>query len=284
MYYCRSADIERNVSLSQHALTHYQFRRNGSGVLQILTPKTDHLALVATLQLYLRFEDDYKHTIFLLESTPSLVSLDVEVLMDRPEYIFRSTPSAGGPRKLKSLRLECFYFENGGTTLFNMVRFGDLEELQLFFCTDYGCLLLGLSRLSLKLKSFCIDEQDTPDIQFDDNVNIFLRSLNSLERFSLALDPDLSCTDNLLDWSALEAHASTLKYLRVEAQCLHSWFPTEDSIAAFERVCDIAINLEQFAISGVDEYEGLTGKLGMRPFLVCCPTWHLKILSNAIVN
>jgi hypothetical protein len=223
------------------------------------------------LQLYLRFEDDYKHTIFLLESTPSLVSLDIEVLMDRPERIFPSKPLAGGPRRLKSLRLECFYFENGGTTLFNIVGFEDLEELQLFFCLDYGCLLLELthSHLPVKLKSFCIDEQDTRDVRFDDNTNIFLRSLKPLERISLALDPDLGYPNIKLDWRALEAHASTLKYLRIETHVFTSLFPTEDCIQAFERLCDESQNLEQLAISGVCRYDDRDGELGMPHFLVC---------------
>jgi hypothetical protein len=271
IYYCDSTDIERTVRSTQHALTNYQFRHNGFEVLQILelVPKADHLALITTLQLYLRFEEDYKHTTFLLESTPSLVSLDIEVLMDRPETIFPSIPLSGRPRRLKSLRMECFYFENGGTTLFNIVRFEDLEELQLFFCKAYGCLLLELthSHLPLKLKSFCIDEQDTRAVQFDNNTNIFLGSLNSLERISLALNPDLGFTDIKIDWCALEAHASTLKYLRVECNVLDSLFPTESSITAFERLCKSADNLKQLAISGLRQY--LTDKqLSMGHFLV----------------
>jgi hypothetical protein len=197
------------------------------------------------------------------------VSLDVEVLMDRPEYIFHSTPLAGGPRNLKSLRVECFYFEDGGTTLFNMVRFKELVELQIFYCKDYGCLLLELTHLPLKLRSFCIDEQDTCEVQFDDNTKIFLRSLKRpLERISLALDPDLSCNDIVLDLSALEAHASTLRYLRVEIHTLQSLFPTEGSITAFERFCDSAVNLEQLAISGLDKDDD-PGNLVIRRFLVC---------------
>jgi hypothetical protein len=250
MYYCKSTDIERNVRLSQHALTHHQFRANGSKVLQILTPKTDYLTLVTTLQLYLKFEDDYKHTIFLLESTPNLVSLDVEVLMDRPEYIFR-TPLAGGPRSLKSLRLECFYFENGGTTLFNMVRFEELEELQLFFCKDYGCLLLELTHLPLKLKSFVIDEQNTLETQFDHNANTFLGSLKPLDRLVLALDADIGGLDTPIDWSAIEIHAPTLKYLKVEINWVPEMFPTKECVSSFERLCKSAVNLEQLAISGV---------------------------------
>ena len=273
MYDCQSTDIERTVRSTQHSLTNYQFRNNGFEVLKVLVPKTDHLTLITTLQLYLRFEDDYKHAVFLLESTPSLVSLDIEALMDRPDAIFPSTPLAGGPRRLKSLRIECFSFESGGTVFFDFVKFEDLEELQLFFCRDYGNLLLELAHLPLKLKSFCIDEQDTRDVQFDDNTNIFLRSLKSLERISLALDPDGGYPEVPLDWRALETHASTLKYLRVETQVLNPLFPTKDCIQAFERLCDKAANLEQLAISGLSRYGGYCddpdGKLGLPHFLVC---------------
>jgi hypothetical protein len=273
MYDCQSTDIERTVRSTQHSLTNYQFRNNGFEVLKVLVPKADHLTLITTLQLYLRFEDDYKHAVFLLEFTPSLVSLDIEALMDRPDAIFPSTPLAGGPRRLKSLRIECFSFESGGTVFFDFVKFEDLEELQLFFCRDYGNLLLELTHLPLKLKSFCIDEQDTRDVQFDDNTNIFLRSLKSLERISLALDPDGGYPEVPLDWRALETHASTLKYLRVETQVLNPLFPTKDCIQAFERLCDKAANLEQLAISGLSRYGGYCddpdGKLGLPHFLVC---------------
>jgi hypothetical protein len=197
------------------------------------------------------------------------VSLDIEVLMDRPEAIFPTMPLAGGPRRLKSLRLRCFVFENGGTTLFDVVRFEDLEELQPFFCKSYGSLLLELTHLPLKLKSFCIDEQDTLDIQCDDNTNVFLRSLKPLERISLALDSDLGSPDTKLDWRAVEAHASRLKYLRVETYIHESLFPTEDSIAAFERLCKGADNLRQLAISGLTRYDDPEGNLGMSRFLVC---------------
>ena len=273
MYYCDGLDIERTVRSNQHALTNYQFRHNGSEVLRLLAPKTDHLTLITILQLYLRREDDYKHTVFLLESTPNLVSLDIEVLMDSPDTIFPSMPLAGGPRSLRSLRLECLLFENGGTALFDVVRFEDLEEFQLFFCKDYGRLLLELthSHMPLKLKSFCIDEQDTWEVQFDDNTNIFLRSLKSMERISLALDPDMGQWYNPPDFSALAVHASTLKYLRVECQDLVVMFPTESSITAFERFCESA-NLEQLAISGVSRHfirEECTGTLYMPRFLVC---------------
>jgi hypothetical protein len=148
------------------------------------------------------------------------------------------------------------------------VKFEHLEELQLSFCKDYGCLLLELTRLPLKLKSFCVDEQDTMDLQFDDNTNIFLRSLKPLERISLALDPDLGSPDTKLDWCVVETHASTLKYLRVEAYIHESLFPTESSITAFERLCKSADNLEQLAISGLSEYNDSDGELGITRFLV----------------
>ena len=278
MYYCKSTDIERNVSLSQHALTHYQFRTNGLEILKLLTPKTDHLALVTSLQLYLQFEDDYKHTVFLLESTPNLVRLDVESLMDRPQWIFDSTPLAGGPRKLKSLRLECWYFVDGGTTLFNIVRFEELEELQMFFCKDYGCFLLELAHLPLRLKSFCIDEQDTCATQFDANTNTFLGSLNPLSRLTLALDADLAGLKVPIDWLAIEIHAPTLEYLKVEINWVPVLFPTKECIMSFERLCKAAVNLEQLAISGVgsdpgydsdDDSDEAPKGLAISRFMVC---------------
>ena len=174
MYYCRSTGVERLVRLSQHALTNYQLRASKLEILQIIAPDPDNLCRITTLQLYVQFKSDYQHTLFLLDSTPNLMSLDIELLMDSPEVAFPSVSLAGGPRKLRALRLECWYFDNGGTTLFQMVRFEELEELQIFYCRDYGRLLLELAHLTLKLKSFCIDEQDTAGIQFDDNTNMFL--------------------------------------------------------------------------------------------------------------
>lgn len=278
MYYCDGTDIDRTVRSSQHALTNYRFRNNGFEVLQVLIPKADHLTLTTTLQLYLQVEDDYKHTIFLLESTPNLVSLDIESLMDQPETVFPSTLLAGGPRKLKSLRIECFRFDSGGTTFSTIVRFEELEELQLFHCNDYSLLLQQLSHLLLTLKSFVIDERDQRDQHFDDNTNIFLRSFNPLERISLALDADIIMSYIIPpDFSALAVHASTLRCLRVE---YHHWvkvFPIESSIRAFERFCASAVNLEQLAISGINAillYDADPGILYMPRFIVClagCP-------------
>lgn len=251
MYYCQGTEIERTIRLTQRALTNYQFRDNGLNVLRTLAqPGAGDLALITNLQLYLQYDEDYDHAFFLLESTPNLVSLDIESLMDQPDTVFPLTPLTAGPRK--SLRIECFRFDEGGTTFFNIVRFEELEKLQLFHCNDYGLLLLEFAHLPLKLKSFAIDERDQRDPRFDDNTNVFLRSLKPLERISLALDPDISYSKIIPpDFSALAVHASTLKYLRVECHEFMKVFPTESSITAFERFCESAVNLEQLAISGI---------------------------------
>jgi hypothetical protein len=56
----------------------------------------------------------------------------------------------------------------------------------------------------------------------------------------------------MFDWSALQAHASAIKYLRVEYGEVMPALPTQKSESDFARFCRSAVNLEQLSMSWID--------------------------------
>jgi hypothetical protein len=106
-----------------------------------------------------------------------------------------------------------------------------------------------MESLSLKLKAFSIHEIDETTELFNSTANSFLRSLKPLIRLSLTLGSQFDDPSSLLDWSALQAHASTLQCLRVE----YTWpeIPFSESQSEFAQFCKASLNLDILAMSGV---------------------------------
>lgn len=187
------------------------------------------------------------------------MGLDVELVSSPPGLdllyvLLLRTHLVNGPRRLVFLRMQGIDFYDGVSTLGQLVEMETLEDLQLIGCPNYSHLLSDLKRLRLDLKAFRIHEYDMGEKDFEVDANEFIRSLSSLNRVSLTLDPDfdLPGPHNLLDWSALGACASTLKYLRMESYSIESPFPCRIFASNFAVLCRLATNLEQLAISGVD--------------------------------
>jgi hypothetical protein len=201
------------------------------------------------LQLLFRGSDDCNHAIALLESTPSLSSLNIELKYDDvpPFRIF--SPLRRGRRGLRPLRMQNVCLIPGSSTISELVNLEELEELQLIGCDGYDCLVRDIKNLPLRLKSFCINESDETNELFESVENDFLRSLKPLTRLSLTLGSDFRFHFSLLDWSALQAHASALKNLRME----YTWpeIPFSSFQSGFAQFCKAALSLKTLAISGV---------------------------------
>jgi len=248
-------DIDSIVRFNQRNVANYQYRINGPNVWLNLAPDEDDLSRITSLHLCIQYETHCKHAAHLLNSVRSLVSLDILFIGYRAQ-LFETLVllTRFGPHKPKFLRVEGTNFSDGMITLKQLVEVEKLEELQLIGCQDYSRLLRDLKKLALGLKVFCIHEYDMGEQDFEIDSNDFLRSLDSLECVSLTLDPNFESQSPfiVLDWSALTACASKLKYLRVEYQSIKSPFLCKTSAHNFSVFCEHAINLEQLAISGIE--------------------------------
>jgi len=129
-----------------------------------------------------------------------------------------------------------------------------LEDLQLIFCTDYVSFLQMLKSLSLDLRSFSMFEcTEIENGEFNYDANEFVRSMSSLQRLSLVLDPIFEGFEGtLLDWSTLHAHASGLKCLKVHYNDAIPLLPSDQDALDFRHFCTKASNLQQLSVSGVD--------------------------------
>jgi len=141
------------------------------------------------------------------------------------------------------------FFTLGISTIDGLVELEELEELQLIDCEEYPYLLRDMESLPLKLKAFSIHEIDETTELFHSTANRFLRSLNPLVRLSLTLGSHFDDPSSLLDWSTLQAHASTLQCLRVE----YTWpeLPFSSSHSGFAQFCKASLNLGILVMSGV---------------------------------
>lgn len=252
----KSADIDHTIRVKQRNITNYQYRSlecSGPGMWRGLALDTDYLARITTLQLSLSTQEECKHAIIWLDSTPNLASLDLSLFGDISwgfDEPFAFMKPVLGPRMLKSLRLEHVSFSNGTTKLAQFVRLDKLEELHLVSCDSTCFLLRDLKRQPLCLKTFIVveDEGRDPCLSYND----FVRYLDSPERISLWLCPQMDGSGVMFDWSALQAHASAIKYLRVEYGEVMPALPTQKSESDFARFCRSAVNLEQLSMSWID--------------------------------
>jgi hypothetical protein len=221
---------------------------------RVLAPDEEELARVTTLQFLLEDSHDFENAITLLESTPSLSSLAIELYYDDCSLLKSCARLRRGPRKLRSLLMRNVHFTLGSSTIAGLVELEELEELQLISCEKYSYLLRDIKGLPMKLKAFCIEETDETTELFNSTENDFLRSLKPLVRISLTIGSYDDNLSSLLDWSALQAHASTLQYLRVE----YTWpeLPFSKFQSGFAQFCKASLNLQLLAISGVTVGDG----------------------------
>jgi hypothetical protein len=158
--------------------------------------------------------------------------------------------------RLKSLRLKGLHplHHDYDKAFPPLLGLQGLEDLQLVFCTDYVPFLQMLKNLSLKLKSFSVFEcTDIDNGEFDHDANEFVRSMSSLQRLSLVLDPLFEEFEGtLLDWSILHAYASGLKCLKLHCNHVKTLFPSDQDASDFRRFCTKASSLQQLSVSGVE--------------------------------
>jgi hypothetical protein len=156
--------------------------------------------------------------------------------------------------RLRSLRLKGLLLLHNNEALPPLPGLRNLEHLQLISCRDYVPFLRMLRSLSVELKSLSICEwTDEESGEFDDDANDFVRSMGSLQRLNLNLNPTLGNPyGTLFDWSTLYNHASGIRSLKVHCTYIRTVFPAEKDASYFCLFCIKATNLQQLSISGVD--------------------------------
>jgi hypothetical protein len=141
MWTLYSPSIDYTVRLRQRNITNYQYRFENPDIWPVLAPDEEELAHITTLQLLLSDSDDCNHATALLESTPSLSSLDILIHRSIMASWGKFSRLRRGPRRLRSLRTENMFFTLGTSTIDGLVELEELEELQLIDCEQYPCLL-----------------------------------------------------------------------------------------------------------------------------------------------
>lgn len=131
----------------------------------------------------------------------------------------------------------------------------DLEHLQIILCCDYipFLMMLGGGGASLKPKSFTLCEVGLEGgSEFDALAEDFVRSMDSLQRLSLILDPNWVGPDgSLFDWSTLHAHAAGIKSLKVHCTFQHRLLAINQTGSCFRHFFTKASSLQQLSISGM---------------------------------
>jgi hypothetical protein len=260
--FCETS-IENTIRIKQRRVANYQYRQNGPECWRNLSFRADDFVCITKLQIEMTTLEHQEHAIVLLDSTPNLANLDLinsyDDLADSVGVPVPRTPLARGPRRLKTLRLEKFDFANGSTEIARLVKLDELEDLQLIDCDGYPVLLRDLKILPLSLRASTMVEhyEEVDDQDFDFHSNQFLQSLKSPNRINLVINTHQHRAQiGMLDWSALETHASAIEYLRAEYQSGYlpnmPMFQTAKSTSDFARFCKSAVNLEQLAVSWVD--------------------------------
>lgn len=252
MHSYHSTRIDYTIRLRQRSLTNYQYRFNNPDLWRVSPPDEEQLAHITTLHLLLKNSHDRNNAVSLLESTPSLSSLNLELHSLHADDFSTSEKFSRlqrGPRRLRSLRVQNICFLLGSSTIAGLVELEELEELQVIDCKEYNCLLRDMKSLPLKLKALCIHECDETTKLFNSIENDFLRSLSPMVRLSLTLGSDFNLPSSLLDWSALQAHAPALQCLRIK----YTWpeLPFSKFQSGFAQFCKAALSLKLLAISGV---------------------------------
>lgn len=128
-----------------------------------------------------------------------------------------------------------------------------LEHLQLILCCDYAPFLVMLEETLLMRKSFTLCEGLLEGgTEFDGDADDFLRSMDSLQRLSLILDPNWVGADGtLFEWSTLHAHAAGIKGLKVHCTSQHRQFVLNRDASDFRHFCTKASSLQKLSISGI---------------------------------
>ena len=134
---------------------------------------------------------------------------------------------------------------------------------------------------------------DGEGIEFDRDTNQFVRSMDTLQRLSLILDPNWENPDHsLLDWSALHAHASGIKSLKVHCKRQHRLFALDQDASDFRHFCAKASSLQQLSISGIaiqpsmpiySAFESMPAEPGFLPHFIVTLCLRLSRLRETLL-
>jgi hypothetical protein len=231
------------------------------------TPKAEIFSRLTALQLNLHNARDFQIARLLFERLTFVTRLDIRTV----EYSGYTLISAGvGSKvisavfgsgkaflrrsKLTHLSLEGMDFSAVGTTLAQVLPFGDLTHLHLYQCQQTDALCESLSRLKMRLQSFS-------DVCFYNP--ILVRRRGAVDAFLKSIPPlrQLRMTQTQLgrngevesfDWKALATHAPGLRCLDLGDFKLENtiFIDTTRNLPDFLAFCKSASDLQQLSIIG----------------------------------
>jgi len=257
-------DLGLLLRARQQRLTNHQHLRL-LPTTRTLTPPSDEISHVSSLQLYLGDERDCDVARQLLERMLSVTSLSLKLSDSRLDQylgskreaaekvvarIFGSANSSHPHRKLKRLRIENMSFNTSGSTLPTVLPLDNLEHLFLFRCGHTDRLCENISHLKLRLKSFC--DLRAYGTSHSGAYDTFLKSLQPLHKLRISYNEVKTDKQSACDWSSILPHADELRCLdlRDSDQSLPFLAATRGSLTGFLSFCMNASHLQQLSING----------------------------------
>ena len=257
-------DIGLLLRARQQRLTNHQHLRLLLRT-QTLTPPSDEISHVSSLQLYLGNERDCDVARQLLTRMLFVTSLSLKFSISRLDQtmggkgevaekivakIFGSADPSCPHRKLKRLRIEDMSFKTSGSTLPTVLPLDDLEHLFLSRCAHTDRLCESISHLKLRLKTFC--DLRAYKTSYSGAYDTFLKSLQPLHKLRISYDGIETDKQSACDWSSILPHANELRCLdlRDSDQSLPFLATTRGSLAGFLSFCTNALHLQQLSING----------------------------------
>ena len=258
-----SRALMTDIGTRQRRLANYQYigLHDRDEIWGGFRDENAHLACVRHLELCLHDKQMCEQAGNILACTRNLTRLDVEghrsidddANLAIWQLILRTFSVEHELPHLRSLRLKGLRLIHDDDTVSQLLGLRDLEHLQLILCRDYIAFLMMIGGASLKLKSFTLCEVGfAGGSEFDAHAEDFVRSMDSLQRLSLILDPDLVGPDgSLFDWSILHAHAAGIKSLKVHRTSPHRLISVYQNGSSFRHFFTKASSLQQLSISGI---------------------------------
>lgn len=257
-------DIGLLLRVRQQRLTNHQHLRLLLAA-QALTPPSDEISHVSSLQLYLGNEQDCDVARQLLERMLSVTSLSLKLSNSRLDQtmggkgdvaqrvvakIFGSAKPSHPHLKLKRLRIENMSFKTSGSTLPTVLPPDDLEHLFLFACVYTDRLCENISHFKLRLKSFC--DLRAHKTCYSGAYDTFLKSLQPLHKLRLSCSGINKEKWSACNWSSILPHANALRCLdlRDSDQSLPFLAATRGSLTGFRSFCMTATHLQHLSING----------------------------------
>lgn len=283
MEYHSNLELLSCLHHNQSKVTNLQFSGIESSIdWQTFKAQTKDLAHIERVQLWLTSKEDCDQAAVVLKRTHNLSSLDIDFsyvnLMkagdgsnDIPTLhrLLSRVSAIDWCSQLTSLRLDNMMMPTTGRGHSRLMEVRGLKHLTLYKCYNYGPFLERLADLSLDLVSFFLEDPEDSDFGesgFNIYCDSFFGSIKSPKRISLAFAGD---DDMTLNWSHFHACASTITSMKLQCYDRPPLEISGDHASDFRRFCNLASNLQQLSIFGIEIHPALCKQSGgLEPFLV----------------